>query len=105
MTYNEITATVDVLAMKRVRRALKHIGVPGVSVFQVRGYGDHKNFYRRGWMQQHSCVRVIAEEEETDHIVQTIMDAAHTGMEGDGIIAINPLSRFYNIREKKRLDA
>lgn len=104
MIYNEITATVDVLAMKKVRLSLQKIGVPGISVFQVRGYGERKNFFRRGWMQQSNCVRVFAPEDQTDRIVNAIMDAAHSGMEGDGIIAVNPLSRFYNIRDKKRID-
>ncbi len=104
MAFNEITATVDVLAMKIVRRELRKINVPGMTVFAVKGYGEHKNPFRRDLLQRHSVVRVIAPEDQTDHIVETIMDAAHSGMEGDGIITVSPLSSFYSIRDKKRLD-
>ncbi len=104
MIYNEITATVDVMVVKQVRRKLQQIGVQGITIFRVRGYGKHKNYFRRGWMQQHFCIRVIAPEDETDKIVDAIMKSAHAGMEGDGIIAVNPLSGFYNIRDEKRLD-
>lgn len=104
MAYNEITAIVDMLALKRVRQSLHKINVPGISVFKISGYGKHKNFFKSGLMQQHNCVRVIASEDETDHVVQTIMDAAHTGMEGDGIVTVKPISRFYSIYDKKRID-
>jgi nitrogen regulatory protein PII len=104
MRYNEITATIDVLALKKVRRQLQKIGVPGMTIFRVRGYGERKNFYRRGWMQQHNCVRIMVPEDQTDKVIDTILEAAHAGMEGDGIIAVNALSRFYSIRDKKRLD-
>lgn len=105
MQYDEITATIAVLAMKRVRKALQQANVPGISIFQIRGYGKHKNFFRRGWMQQYTCVRVIVPQEQTKSIVDTIMDAAHGNMEDDGIITITPLSGFYNIRNKKRIDS
>jgi len=104
MKYDEITATIDVLAVKAVRRALQDANVPGISIFQIRGYGKRKNFFRRGWMQQYTCVRVIVPQDQTSRIVEAIMDAAHGDLEGDGIITVNPLSRFYNIRTKKRLD-
>ncbi|VAW02020.1 hypothetical protein MNBD_ALPHA06-1897 [hydrothermal vent metagenome] len=103
MTYNEITAIVDLLAIKRVRQSLRAINIPGITVFRVKGYGKHKNFFRRGLMQQHSCLSVIASEQQTDHIVQTILDAAHTGLEGDGIVSVKPLSRFYSIYDKKQI--
>ena len=105
MKYDEIIATVDVLAMKKVRRALQQANVPGISIFQIRGYGKRKNFFKRGWMQQYTCIRVIVPRQQTEQIVQAIMDAAHGDMEGDGIIAVNPLTGFYNIRNKKRIDA
>jgi len=104
MKYDEVTATVDVLAMKHVRSALQAANVPGISMFQIKGYGKRKNFFRRGWMQQYTCIRVIVPQEKTNQVVQAIMDAAHGDMEGDGIIAVNPLTGFYNIRNKKRLD-
>jgi len=104
MAYNEIIATVDVLAMKKVRRELRKIHVPGMTVSAVKGYGEHKNAFRRDLLQRHSVVRVIATDDQTDNIVQTIMDAAHSGMEGDGIITVTPVAQFYNIRDKKLID-
>ncbi|MBL4618171.1 MAG: P-II family nitrogen regulator [Robiginitomaculum sp.] len=105
MKYNEITAVIDVLAMKRVRKKLREINVPGITVFQVQGYGAQKNFFRRDMMQQHSCLRIIAPKDETDHIVQTIIDTAHADLKGDGIVSVSQLDAYYSIRDKKRLDS
>lgn len=104
MKHDEITATINIQALKRVRRHLQKINVPGVSVFKVRGYGAHKNFFKRGWMQQNACIRIIAPENHTERIVKALKDAAYSGLSSDGIITVNSLKSFHHIRGEEKAD-
>lgn len=103
MKYNNITATIDSYALKCVMTKLREIGVPGVTVFNVSGYGEYKNFFRKLWIGQHKCVRIYAPIDQTDKFVQAIIDTAYTGGQDDGIITVNPVEDFYFIRDHQKV--
>ncbi len=101
--FHAITATIDVLALEKVEKALQRAGVPGLSVNYVKGYGVYRNFYQRDWLDTHARIQIYAREEEIDRLVETIMEAVHTGSEDDGIIVVHPVSRFYRICDRRDL--
>lgn len=100
MEYRKVTAIVENQRLEAVERCLEEIGVGGVSVTKVKGYGDYRNFYTRDWMTSHSRIEVFTDASRVDSIVRAIMEAAHTGQPGDGIVAVLPVERVYRIRTK-----
>ncbi len=101
MSFKKITAIVRTSVLSAVEDALKDVGVPGVSVSQVKGYGEYSDFYAKDWMVTNSRVEVFIDAECAEAVAQAIMNAAHTGLEGDGIVTITSVDVIYHIRTKE----
>lgn len=52
----------------------------------------------------HARIEMFIEESRVKSIVDTIMECAHTGHAGDGIIAVLPVEQVYKIRRKAAVD-
>jgi len=100
MEYRKITAIIENQRLEAVERRLEEVGVGGVTVSKVKGYGDYRNFYTRDWMTSHSRIEIFTDAGRADEIARAIMDAAHTGLSGDGIVVVLPVERVYRIRTK-----
>ncbi len=100
MQYSKITAIIRTLKLEEVEKCLQEIGVGGVSVTGIKGYGEYKNYFRRDLMVSHVRIEIFTSMSRVEEIVQTIIEAAHSGLAGDGIVAITPVERVYRIRNK-----
>jgi len=49
-------------------------------------------------------IEIFTEQSQVDQIVETILDAANLGIEGDGIVAVLPVAKMYRIRTKSEVD-
>ncbi len=98
--YCAVSATITMLALEKVERALQALGVPGLTVNRVKGYGVYKNFYQRDWLVTHARIQVYVREQRVQEVVNAIMDAAHTGDEDDGVIVVTPILHFYRIADR-----
>jgi len=86
--------------MEEVERRLQDIGVERINVSRVKGYGEYHDFFTRDWMVEEVRVEVFTRKDEAQAIASAIMDAAHTGLPGDGVVAVVPTERFYLIRTR-----
>ena len=64
------------------------------------GYGEYANLFSRDWCVTHARLEIYCKASRVEEIAQAIMDTAHTGAPGDGIVAIIPVERLYRIRSK-----
>ncbi|NOZ14157.1 MAG: P-II family nitrogen regulator [Acidobacteria bacterium] len=99
MEQKKITAIVRTGRLEAVEQALQAVGVKGITVTRVKGYGEHTNFFSSGWYCTHARIEIYTEKSRVQEIANTIIAAAQTGRAGDGIIAILPVDRLYRIRE------
>ena len=83
-----------------VEKKLEDIGVERISVSKVKGYGEYHDFFARNWMVEEVRIEIFTRKDEVESIAEAIMDAAHTGLPGDGIIAVIPIEKFYLIRTR-----
>lgn len=97
----EVTAIVRVEALETVERRLQDLRVPGITVTKVKGYGEYADFFAHDWMTEYARIEIFLKRERADEIAQAIMDAAHTGGPGDGIIVVLPVESIYRIRNKE----
>lgn len=102
MSFAKITAIVRPAIVGDIEKLLHAEGIPGMSIGHVKGYGDYADFYRNDWMVSHVRIEIFISESMAEAMAEKIMDVAHTGLEGDGLIAIVPVSAIYHIRSKKR---
>lgn len=102
--FRKVTGIVNRNVLERVETALKQLGVGGISVTKVKGFGEYADFFERDWMTTHLRVEVFTSSSQAEAIARAIIDAAHTGHEGDGIVAILPVEKLYRIRTRALAD-
>lgn len=95
-----VTAIIRGDALEKVERRLQEIGVNGISVMRVKGYGEYANFYSPEGLTSHVRVEIFTAALSADTIAQSIMDAACSGVPGDGIVAVYPVAKVYRIRNR-----
>lgn len=100
MKWKKVTAIVRTECLECVERKLQEIGVKGITVTHVKGFGEYANFSRRDWMVRHVRLETFVHEERVQPIVDAILETAHSGLAGDGIIAIQPVAELLHIRRK-----
>lgn len=86
--------------LEDVERSLREIGVERINVYKVKGYGEYHDFFARDWMVDEVRVDIFTRADEADGVAAAIMNAAHTGLPGDGVVAVVPVEKFYLIRTR-----
>ena len=103
MKYRKVTAIIRCDVLEKVEHELQAMGVRGISVTKVKGYGEYTDFYSRDWMVSHTRIEIFTTETMADVIACSIMEVAHVGMEGDGIVAVLPVEKLYRIRSRSEV--
>ena len=100
-----VVAVIKPFKLDEVRDALTAIGVHGMTVTEVKGYGrqkGHMEIYRGAEYAVNFLPKVRIEvavpADRTDRVVETITTAAKTGQIGDGKIFVLPIERAVRIR-------
>jgi nitrogen regulatory protein P-II 2 len=100
-----ISAIIKPFKLDDVREALSVIGVQGLTVTEVTGFGrqkGHTELYRGAEYVVDFLPKVRIDaaisDEMTDQVVDTISQAAQTGKIGDGKIFVMPLEQVVRIR-------
>lgn len=100
-----ISAIIKPFKLDDVREALSEIGVQGITVTEVKGFGrqkGHTELYRGAEYVVDFLpkVRIDAaiDEHLVDQVIEAISGAAHTGKIGDGKIFVSNLEQVIRIR-------
>ena len=100
-----ITAIIKPFKLDDVREALSAIGVQGMTVTEVKGYGrqkGHTEIYRGAEYAVSFLpkikIEVAVKAEMADAVIEAISGKAKTGQIGDGKIFVTPLEQVLRIR-------
>ncbi len=100
-----VVAIIKPFKLDEVRDALTGIGVHGMTVTEVKGYGrqkGHMEVYRGAEYAVNFLpklrIEVAVSSEQIDQVIDAISTAANTGRIGDGKIFVSPLERAVRIR-------
>jgi len=100
-----ITAIVKPFKLDEVREALSALGVQGLTVTEVKGFGrqkGHTELYRGAEYVVDFLPKVKVEaavdDAIVDRVIEAIESAARTGKIGDGKIFVSPLEQVLRIR-------
>lgn len=103
-----ITAIIKPFKLDDVREALSDIGVQGITVTEVKGYGrqkGHTELYRGAEYVVDFLPKVKVEiavtAAQVDKVIETIISAASTNKIGDGKIFITNLEQVIRIRTRE----
>ena len=100
-----VTAIIKPFKLDDVRESLSEIGVQGVTVTEVKGFGrqkGHTELYRGAEyvvdFLPKMKVEVVLEDELVERAADAISKAANTGKIGDGKIFVSPVEQAIRIR-------
>ncbi len=100
-----VTAVIKPFKLDDVREALSEVGVAGITVTEVKGFGrqkGHTELYRGAEYVVDFLpkvkIEVAVSDEQLDQVVEAIQNAARTGKIGDGKIFVGPLEQAIRIR-------
>jgi len=104
MASKRITAFVRESQVSTICEALREQGINGLSLIPIRGFGEYENDYNRDGLVDHIKIEIYIKTEHVQHAVSIIINLAHTGLSGDGIIAVSDVDALYRIRTKQLMD-
>ena len=104
-----VTAIVKPFVLEDVKAALEQIGVLGMTVSEVQGYGrqkGHTEVYRGAEYSVDFVpkvrVEVVADDTLADKVVDAVVEAARTGKIGDGKVWVTPVETIVRVRTGER---
>jgi nitrogen regulatory protein P-II 1 len=104
-----VTAIVKPFVLEDVKGALEQIGVLGMTISEVQGYGrqkGHTEVYRGAEYSVDFVpkvrVEVVADDALADKVVDAVVEAARTGKIGDGKVWVTQVEAVVRVRTGER---
>jgi len=104
-----VTAVVKPFKLEDVKGALAEVGVQGMTVTEVQGFGrqgGHSETYRgteyRVTFTPKTRIEVMVADDHADEVVEAILASARTDKIGDGKVWITPIDTIVRIRTGER---
>ncbi|MDH3218422.1 MAG: P-II family nitrogen regulator [Gammaproteobacteria bacterium] len=100
-----VTAIIKPFRLEEVRAALSEIGIQGLTVYEVKGFGrqkGHTELYRGAeYVVDYipkTKIEVAIDDDQLDAVIEAIIESAKTGKIGDGKIFVIPLENAIRVR-------
>jgi nitrogen regulatory protein PII len=104
-----VTAVIRPFKLTEVKEALRKVGVKGLTVTEVKGYGrqaGHSDVYRNAefvaLFVPKLKIEVVVNAEQVEDAIKTIVETARTGTHGDGKIFVYTMDQVVRIRTGER---
>ncbi len=109
MSLKKIEAIIKPFKLDDVKEALNEIGIQGMTISEVKGYGrqkGHKEIYRGAEYVVDFIpkirIEIVVDSELADQVVERIVQASNTGKIGDGKIFVLPVEEAVRVRTGER---
>ncbi len=104
-----VTAIIKPFTLDDVKAALEQVGVLGMTVSEVQGYGrqkGHTEVYRGAEYSVDFVpkvkIEVLIDDTLSDKVVEAVVEAARTGKIGDGKVWVTPVDTVVRVRTGER---
>jgi len=104
-----VTAIVKPFKLDDVKSALETLGVLGLTVSEVRGYGrqkGHTEVYRGAEytvdLVPKVRIEILVDDLDAEKVVDTVVESAQTGKIGDGKVWVTPVDSVVRVRTGER---
>ena len=101
----KVTAMIKPFKLDDVREALSDIGIQGMTVTEVKGFGrqkGHTEVYRGAEYAvdflPKILIDIVRSDDQIERVIEVIIETARTGKVGDGKIFVTPVDQVIRIR-------
>ncbi|KJK51261.1 nitrogen regulatory protein P-II 1 [Lentzea aerocolonigenes] len=104
-----VTAIIKPFTLDDVKSSLEQLGVLGMTVSEVQGYGrqkGHTEVYRGAEYSVDFVpkikIEVVIDDNQVDKVLEAVVEAARTGKIGDGKVWVTPVDTVVRVRTGER---
>ncbi len=97
-----VVGIVRTTCLKKVLKELDDIGIRNLTVSKIEGIGEQITL--RKSYAVHDMIQIIVPDEKVNQVTDVILQHAHSGLAGDGIITVIPIDYMIRLRTKERLE-
>jgi nitrogen regulatory protein PII len=97
MSYKYVVAIVRPDSVAPLEKRLTQLGVGGITLSRVKGFGEHKNFFANDWLTEHTKLEFFVEEAHVAALLAALKTTA-CGVPGAGVAAVMPVEVFQHLR-------
>lgn len=98
MRFKYVIAIVRPEAVRSVEERLVRIGIGGITLSKVKGFGEYKNFFTDDWLSEHVKVEILVDETKVPGLLDALVHAAGSELPGSGIAAVMPVDSVLPLR-------
>jgi len=105
----KVEAIIKPFKLEDVKEALSNVGVKGLTVSEVKGFGrqkGHKELYRGAEYEIEFLpkvkLEVVVPDGDLENVIEAIVTSAHTGRLGDGKVFVSSVEEVIRIRTSER---
>jgi nitrogen regulatory protein P-II 1 len=96
-----VNAIIRTTSLDRVVTSLEAAGIRHLTIFEVKVAGDQVGLFAAHTV--YKIIQIIIPDEKVEEATRIILDNAHTGLAGDGLIAVLPVEHLINIQTMERI--
>ncbi|ABE45406.1 P-II family nitrogen regulator [Polaromonas sp. JS666] len=98
MNFKYVVAIVPPDAVKSLEARLIRMGVGGITLTKVKGFGEYKNFFTRDLLSEHTKIEIFTEASKLEPLLDALLEVGDADIPGSGIVAVIPVDRFLHLR-------
>ena len=98
MKFKYVIAIVRPDTVRLLEKQLVRIGVGGITLSKVKGFGEYKNFFTEDWLSDHVKVEILVEETKVATVLDTLVQSTGCDLPGNGIAAVLPVEHVVSLR-------
>lgn len=97
MNIKRITIIIPADYLKNFEQCLQSAGVPGMTIDNVKGFGEHANYFKRDLLLSNARIEVYLDENRSGEICEILRNFASESGVTAGILAIESVDRLINL--------
>ncbi len=97
MSIKRITAIVPTEFLPELEKYLRAAGVPGMTINDVRGFGEHVNYFSRDLLMSSSRVEIFIGKARCEEIIEVVRCFARETHTTAGILTVESIDRMVNL--------
>lgn len=98
MKSSYVVAIVPPRAVDALERKLRTVGIGGITLTGVKGFGEYKNFFFSDRLSDHTKIEIFAQESQVEELFSVLMEIAASDVPGARIAAVMSVEKFLHLR-------
>jgi nitrogen regulatory protein P-II 1 len=102
MNFKYVVAIVRPELATALEEKLSAVGVGGITLSKVKGFGEYKNLFSRDWLREFTKVEIFTEESKVDALLDVLQESAEADVPGIGVVAVMAVDRFLHLHKRRQ---